>query len=117
MLGVVFVRTLREGKTYADFREAWFPEVGFGVPARVVSGGGVLDPREVVTVGFVDAEPDALADLGERLSQAEAARHDKIADVIESTEIRTFFTVDGDHDFAGAPRPVADADRGYPWVR
>jgi hypothetical protein len=38
MLGVVFVRKLREGMTYDDFREAWFPDVGFGVPARVISG-------------------------------------------------------------------------------
>ena len=70
MIGVVFVRRLREGKTYDDFRAAWYPDEGFGVPARV----------------------------------------------LESTEVRTFFVVDGDHDFSAAPHPVADDAKGYPWV-
>ena len=48
MLGVVFVRRLREGKTYADFVDAWYPDSGFGVPARILSGPGVADPREVL---------------------------------------------------------------------
>jgi hypothetical protein len=117
MIGVVFVRRLREGKSYADFREAWFPDVGFGVPARVVSGAALQDPREIVTVGFVDAEPDELAGIGERLAAAEAARHDRIADVIESTEIRTFFTVTDDHYFSDAPHPIDPGARGFPWVR
>ncbi len=54
MLGVVFVRRLREGKTYADFVDAWYPDTGFGVPARILSGPGLADEREVVTIGFVD---------------------------------------------------------------
>ena len=60
MIGVVFVRRLREGKSYDDFRAAWA--------------------------------------------------------VIESTEVRTFFVVDGDHDFQAAPHPVAGSAKGYPWV-
>jgi hypothetical protein len=115
MIGVVFVRKLREGKSYSDFREAWFPDVGFGVPARVISGAGVLDPSEIATVGFLDVAADQLGELGERLTAAEAARHDRIHAVIESTEIRVFFEVEGDDDFAAAPQPVAPDARGYPW--
>ena len=114
MIGVVFVRKLRPGKTYADFEAAWFPEVGFGVPARVISGSGVLDPSEVVTVGFVDAEPGDLAAMGERIAAAEAERHDKIDAVIESTEIRTFFVVEGDHDFSAAPVALPDGRARVP---
>jgi hypothetical protein len=116
MIGVVFVRKLRPGKTYADFRTAWFPDVGFGVPARVISGGGVLDPTEVVTVGFVDAEPGDLEHLGERIAAAEAARHDRIDAVIERTEIRSIFVVEGDHDFSAAPVDVSADARGFPFV-
>jgi hypothetical protein len=116
VIGVVFVRKLRPGKTYADFEAAWFPEVGFGVPARVISGSGVLDASEVVTVGFVDAEPDDLEAMGERIAAAEAARHDKIDAVIESTEIRTFFVVEGDHDFSAAPVALPEDARGFPFV-
>jgi hypothetical protein len=57
MNGVVFVRRLREGKTYEDFRAAWYPDEGFGVPARVLAGATLVDPRTIVTVGFVDADP------------------------------------------------------------
>jgi hypothetical protein len=42
MLGVVFVHRLRAGKTYADFVDAWYPDTGFGVPARILSGPGLV---------------------------------------------------------------------------
>jgi hypothetical protein len=116
MIGVVFVRRLREGKMYDDFRAAWYPDEGFGVPARVLAGATLDDPRTIVTVGFVDADPSDLEELGERIAAAEATRHDRIDAVIESTEVRTFFVVDGDHDFSAAPHPVAENAKGYPWV-
>ncbi len=116
MLGVVFVRRLREGKTYEDFRDAWYPDAGFGVPARILSGPGIADAREIMTIGFVDVEPDRLEHLGERVLAAEAVRHDRIEEVVESTELRTFFVVEGDHDFTGVPAPLSPERRGFPWV-
>jgi hypothetical protein len=116
VFGVVFVRKLREGKTYADFRDAWYPEAGFGTPSRILSGPGVVDPTEIVTIGFVDAAPDDLTNLGEQIAAAEATRHDRIAEVIESTEIRIVFEIAGDDDFTGAPRPVPSEVRGFPWT-
>jgi hypothetical protein len=32
MIVSVLIRRLREGKTYADFRAAWKPDKGFGIP-------------------------------------------------------------------------------------
>jgi hypothetical protein len=116
MLGVVFVRRLREGKTYADFVDAWYPATGFGVPARILSGPGLVDQREVVTIGFVDVQPDDLEQLGQRVLAAEATRHERIDAVIESTELRTFFAVDGDHDFSAAPAPLPADRQGFPWT-
>jgi len=116
VLGVVFVRRLREGRTYADFVDAWYPDTGFGVPARILSGPGVADAREVVTVGFVDVDPADLEHLGARVLEAEQARHDRIEAVIESTELRTFFVVEGDHDFSGAPAPLPPDRKGFPWA-
>jgi hypothetical protein len=116
MLGVVFVRRLREGKTYEDFCSAWYPDVGFGVPARILSGPGISDAREIVTIGFVDVDLDDLEQLGERVAAAEATRHDRIDSVIERTELRTFFVVEGDHDFSAAPAALRDDRRGFPWV-
>jgi hypothetical protein len=116
MIGVVFVRRLRQGKTYADFVDAWYPDSGFGVPARILSGPGVMDERDVVTIGFVDVEPGDLEHVGERVLAAEQTRHDRIDAVIESTELRTFFVVEGDHDFSAAPTPLPPARRGFPWT-
>jgi len=116
MFGVVFVRRLRAGKTYADFHDAWYPEAGFGVPARILSGPGVVDGRDIVTVGFVDASPDQFEDLGARVAEAEATRHDRIAHVIESTEIRMIFEIRGDDDFSDAPRPLGAEEQGFPWT-
>ncbi len=36
--------------------------------------------------------------------------------MIESTELRTFFTVDGDHDFSDAPAPLPPERQGFPWT-
>jgi hypothetical protein len=116
VFGVVFVRRLREGMTWKDFRAAWYPEVGFGVPSRVIAGASLADPREIVTVGFVDADPAELDGLGARVAEAEAARHARLDEVVESTQVRTFFAIDGDHDFTGAPHPTPAEARGHPWT-
>ena len=47
---------------------------------------------------------------------AEAVRHDRIEEVVESTELRTFFVVEGDHEFTGVPAPLPDERRGFPWA-
>jgi hypothetical protein len=117
MLGIVLARKLREGKTYEDFRAAWFPEIGYGTPARILAGPGIVDKREIVTVGFVDADPEDLADLGDRLAAAEIGRHDRIAEVCESTEIRLVFEIADDDDFGEDPGPTVPGIRGYPWVK
>ena len=116
MLGIVLARKLREGKTYEDFRAAWFPEVGYGTSARVLAGASILDQREIVTVGFVDANAEDLADLEERLAAAEIDRHDRITEVCESTEIRLIFEIADDDDFKADPGPTLPTIRGYPWV-
>jgi hypothetical protein len=33
-------------------------------------------------------------------------RHDRIAEVIESTELRSFFELRAEHDFSAAPREI-----------
>jgi hypothetical protein len=85
------------------------------VPTRILSGQGVADAREVVTVGFVDINPDDVEALGARVLAAEQTRHDRIDAVIESTEPRTFFVVEGDHEVSDAPTPLSPDRRGFPW--
>jgi hypothetical protein len=54
MLCSILVRRLKEGASYEDFHRAWFPDQGFGVPARVRNARRVDDPRDLLSVGFLD---------------------------------------------------------------
>ncbi len=108
MIIALFRRRLKEGLGYADFEAAWKAEQGFGVPARVISAVSIEDPREVLTVGFVDATPEQLAAGADAVAAQEAKRHSKIDEVIESTELRAFYEVAGEFDFSGDPRRIED---------
>ena len=93
MFVAVFVRRLREGKTYEDFLEAWYPERGFGFGGRgPITARSLEDPREILTIGFVDL-PDraALGDAMQQLAAQEGVRHDQIDEVIESTVLRAMY--------------------------
>jgi len=98
----VIVRRLRPGMTRDDFVRAWYPDQGFGVPGRgPILATDVADERHILTLAFVDL-PDraALGTAMERLAEQEAARHDRIAAVVESTWVRGIFEVDAEFDFA-----------------
>jgi hypothetical protein len=85
----ILTRRLREGKTLDDFRAAWHREGGFGVPTRVVTGQGLDDPLEIVTIGFTDIQLHEIEAFLERTAPEEGRRHKRIADVIEPAMTRT----------------------------
>ena len=91
MIISVLTRRLREGKTLDDFREAWQREGGFGIPTRVVTGQGLDDPREIVTIGFSDLELNEVRAFLERTAPEESRRHDRIAEVIEPEVTKAFY--------------------------
>jgi hypothetical protein len=112
MIIAVFRRRLKEGKTFADFKDAWEAEKGFGVPARVIAATNLEDPREVLTVGFVDIDPRQLARPEASVAEQEALRHGRIDEVIESTELKAFYSVRSEYDYSGDPReiPIGSAE-------
>jgi hypothetical protein len=109
----VLVRRLKPGKTYDDFVDAWYPDKGFGFPGRgPILARNLEDDREIVAIGFIDLERDELPATMERVAAQEAVRHDRIADVIESTALRGIYEVEDEFDFStdetvseGRPRP------------
>lgn len=98
MFVTVIIRRLREGKTYDDFREAWYPDKGFGVPVKVINATREDDPAEIASIGFVDVSADELAPSLERVAAAEAVRHDRIAEVIEETVFRGMYEIRDEDD-------------------
>ena len=105
MIISVLMRRLQEGKTYADFRAAWKPDKGFGIPTRVVSGQGVDDPREIVTIGFSDLEPEDIPAFLERVGPQEQVRHERLEHVIEPEMTRAFYVQVADDDLTDGPPP------------
>ena len=101
----ILTRRLREGKTLEDFRAAWHREGGFGVPTRVVTGQGLNDPLDIVTIGwfalgFTDIQLDEIDAFLEQTAPEEARRHERIAEVIEPEMTRAFYIQVADDDLS-----------------
>ena len=98
----ILVRRLREGKTYADFLAAWYPDKGFGFAAGwgPITARNVADEREILTFGLFElAEGESLEEAGERIAAQEAVRHERIDEVIESTSLRGVYELLDEFDF------------------
>jgi hypothetical protein len=102
----VFVRRLKEGRTFADFVEEWEADKGFGVPTRVFNAQSLDDPRDVISVGFVDVSVEALTEGLASVAGAESVRHERIDTVIESTALRCMYELRTEHDFTSAPLEI-----------
>ncbi len=98
----VFARRLKPGKTYEDFIAAWYPDKGFGIPTRgPFVARNIADDREVLVIGFIDLPGRASLDEAmTRLAKQEQVRHERIAEVIESTELRGIYEVSDEFDFS-----------------
>lgn len=106
MIIAVFRRRLREGVTFESFIAAWEADNGFGVPARVFNAVSLDDPREVLSVGFVDVTPTGLAGTAAHVGEQEAVRHSRIDEVIERTVLHAYYDLRTEHDFSFDPRRV-----------
>jgi hypothetical protein len=107
MIVSVFVRRLKEGRTFEEFLAEWEADVGFGVPTRVFNAVNLNDPREVISIGFVAVSPAELAEGLAAAQHSERVRHDRIDTVISSTELRAMYHVHAEHDFTANPRRIA----------
>lgn len=106
MIVALFRRRLKDGVTFEQFIDAWEADRGFGVPARVMNAVSVDDPREILSVGFVDIDTSTIAASSATVADQEAVRHSRIDDVIESTILHTFYDLRTEHDFSDDPRAI-----------
>ena len=106
MIVAIFQRRLKEGKTFDDFLEAWRAEKGFGVPTRVFNAVRLDDKREILTFAFVDIDAGAFSSATQSVAEQEEVRHDRIDEVIQSTELRAFYDLRCEHDLMSTPREV-----------
>ena len=100
--GVAIIsRTLREGKSFDDYRKAWYHTHGFGVATRMLTVVNINDPREIISIGIMELEdisqlPSALhIDIEERLANP-------LDEVVEDDIGRTFGIIVSEDDFSMA---------------
>ena len=96
----IVTRRLKAGKTYEDFRKAWFHTVGFGTPSKLYTVINAADPREIIVIGFVETDLDKYMDeldidVKERLDHS-------LDDVIEPVIGRKFGILVSEDDFSVA---------------
>jgi len=100
MMGIVILtRRLKKGKTYEDFRKAWYHTVGYGVPVRLYSAINAFDQREIIVVALGEVKP---GEDPTKLIQIEVTeRLDHSLEAIIEPEIgRTFGIVVSEDDFS-----------------
>jgi len=105
MIQVAIVkRRLREGKTYEDFRRAWYHTVGFGTTNKMLTVLNVADPREVIVIGLTETTIEQARDL--IAIDAKERKENPLNDVIEPEIDRTFGILIAEDDFSGTG-PIA----------
>jgi hypothetical protein len=86
MLRAVFVRTLKPGVTYQQFKQAWVPEGLHGqYPAAVRVARSLADDRQVLTIIEMDIQPDEFQTASAALARSDAL--DRLAGIVETTEL------------------------------
>lgn len=95
----ILTRRLKKGKTYEDFRKAWYHSVGFGADMKMYSAINAFDPQEIIVIGIGEIKPgqDPMKIL--RIDVKERLDHPLEA-VIEPEIDRTFGIVVSEDDFS-----------------
>ena len=93
-------RKLKEGKTFEDYRKAWYHTHGFGAPTKMYTVINALDPREIISIGIIETNLEQMPslmqiDVSERLANP-------LDDVIEQSIVRHFGVVASEDDFSPA---------------
>jgi hypothetical protein len=99
-------RRLREGKTFDDYRKAWFHATGFGAQTTMYTVVNAFDPRELISVavgggggGFEEMKSKMKSILDIDVKERNASPLD---DIVEETIVRHFGLVIAEDDFSPA---------------
>ena len=97
----IITRRLKEGKTYDDFRKAWYHSTGFGTTSKLYTMINAFDQREIIVIGVVevtlDQDPMEILriDVKERIDNP-------LNDIIKPEIGRTFGILFSEDDFSNA---------------
>jgi hypothetical protein len=90
----VLLRRIKEGVSFENFRKAWEPEAGhFRLPVRTYHARRIDDERKITSFSLIDLDSAELDALGQRITEGEKRRHERITMVIELTTTRGIYEV------------------------
>ncbi len=90
MLRAVFVRTLKPGVTYEQFKDAWVPEqVNENYPAKVSVGRNVANDRQIITILELDMSVAEFEARRRELTRPDAL--DRLAEIVSTTELQGLY--------------------------
>jgi hypothetical protein len=95
----ILKRRLRQGKTYQDFRKAWYHTVGYGTDMKMYSAINAFDPQEIIVIGMGEIKPGQDPVKMLQIEVKERLDHPLEA-VIEPEIDRTFGIVVSEDDFS-----------------
>ncbi len=90
MLRAVFVRTLKPGVTYEQFKDAWLPEGIHGrYPTTARVARSIADDRQVITIIELDVPPAEFKTASASLTRSDAA--ERLDEIVASTQLQGVF--------------------------
>jgi hypothetical protein len=89
VLRAVFVRTLKPGVTYEQFRDAWVPDGVGDYPAAVSVSRNVADDRQVITILELDVSLEQFQAMQSSLTRPDALQ--RLGEIVETTELAAVF--------------------------
>ncbi|HOO78704.1 MAG TPA: ROK family protein [bacterium] len=100
-------RRLREGKTFDDYRKAWFHATGFGAPTTMYTVVNAFDPQEIISVAVGGGDGGDFERMKTRMEAVLAIdvrerNASPLDDIVEDTIIRHFGLVIAEDDFSPA---------------
>ena len=71
-------RRLREGKTFDDYRKAWFHATGFGAPTTMYTVVNAFDPRELISVAVGGDDTADFREMKSKMSHLKGSVYEKV---------------------------------------
>lgn len=93
-------RRLKEGKTYEDFRKAWYHTTGFGTKNKMYTLVNAFDEREIIVIGFTEIPTEKEDILNGLRIDVKERLDNPLDDIIEPEIERDFGILISEDDFS-----------------
>lgn len=100
-------RRLREGKTFDDYRKAWFHASGFGAPTTMYTVVNAFDPKEIISVAIGGGGGGTFEEMMSKMKSIldidiKERQASPLDDIVEESIVRHFGLVIAEDDFSPA---------------